>query len=663
MIKKFKNFDAQEFISKKNALKEAAEAALESEKQTMKIPEIDPSISEEDVIIGTPVYENPYLLKISNIVWKRLKNIGDFGIGYNIVYLNGVPGVRFFEKDGNKHIVCCRNTNEKSISIFDEFEVGKENVAVITYSTKKLGFKDMLDQLVYDLQNTEPIDEAFAGRIGAGYVEKNVRNFEKMSDDDRQYVYGFIRDYGVKNAVEQYFLLIQDNDPMATRILKAFVGGPLATRDGQTRYMMDCANNVMLLATGGRVAGSVQKAVDAGVFDNLVKSYTGDGPAISTSAGISYEVTDAEAELEKRMKAREDAMKAKIEEDTENYESTINELELVMKAMCNYVHQNGDLDNNDKSIMSRRGVLLTGKGGIGKTHTLKKILKEKNMVLNRDYVWAGSGCSTADSVYQLMYEYNGKMLVFDDSPNLFDGDYRISMWKNALQTDIEDCLIGFPGKESKLKVYNVRRLKGDRQKQYFTEIGRKSADDKTDFYKKEMKKYSLYYSATAPGGVASKEDADQEMIDLWMQKIDDAWKDEEENTQPAMPNEFIFRGLVVIISNSERDVFVNEVGKGNWDAISSRFENYDIAPLAESIWTVMKKKILSEYADKTIPDDKCAIPRDMVEEFIEEVEKLLADPNYQSINWRTLSMFHDVLNGAEGREFWKKKLKRELSRK
>ena len=130
-----------------------------------------------------------------------------------------------------------------------------------------------------------------------------------------------------------------------------------------------------------------------------------------------------------------------------------------------------------------------------------------------------------------------------------------------------------------------------------------------------------------------------------------------------MPNEFIFRGLVVIISNSERDVFVNEVGKGNWDAISSRFENYDIAPLAESIWTVMKKKILSEYADKTIPDDKCAIPRDMVEEFIEEVEKLLADPNYQSINWRTLSMFHDVLNGAEGREFWKKKLKRELSRK
>ena len=285
------------------------------------------------------------------------------------------------------------------------------------------------------------------------------------------------------------------------------------------------------------------------------------------------------------------------------------------------------------------------------------------MVLNRDYVWAGSGNSTADSVYQLMYEYNGKLIVFDDSPNLFDGDYRVSMWKNALQTDIEDCLIGYPGKESKLRVYNVRRLKGDRQKQYYTEIGRKSADDKTDFYKKEMKKYSLYYSPSAPGGVASKEDADQELIDLYMSKIDDSWKDEEENTQPSMPNEFIFTGCVVIISNLERDGFINEVGKGNWDAISSRFDNYDISPYSETLWRVMKKKILDEFENKSIPDDKCIIPRDMVEEFIEEVETLLADPNYQSINWRTLTMFHDVLNGAPGRATWKSKLRRELSRK
>ena len=663
MIKKFKNFDADEFLNKKKALKEAFGEDIKD--TVMESPEIDPDVNADEIITGTPVYENPYLLKISNIVGKKLKSsgLGDFGVAYNVVYLDGIPGVRFFEKDGNRSIVCCRNTNEKSISIFNNFEVGKENTAIVTYSTTKFGFKDMLDQLVYDLKQDMPIEEAFAGRIGAGYKEKNVKNFEKLPEADKQFVYDFIRNYGEKNAVEQFYLLIQDKDTVAMSILKTFIEGPLANGDGQSRYLINCAASVITLANGGRPAASVQKAADAGVFDNLVKSYSGGSAAISTSAGTSYETSDVDDDMTERMKAREAAMEAKIDEDTKNYEATMKELEMVLNAMCNYVHQNGNLDINDKSVMSRRGILLTGKGGIGKTNTLKRVLKNKNMVLNRDYVWAGSGNSTADSVYQLMYEYNGKLIVFDDSPNLFDGDYRVSMWKNALQTEIEDCLIGYPGKESKLRVYNVRRLKGDRQKQYYTEIGRKSADDKTDFYKKEMKKYSLYYSPSAPGGVASKEDADQELIDLYMSKIDDSWKDEEENTQPSMPNEFIFTGCVVIISNLEREGFINEVGKGNWDAISSRFDNYDISPYSETLWRVMKKKILDEFENKSIPDDKCVIPRDMTEEFIEEVETLLADPNYQSINWRTLTMFHDVLNGAPGRATWKSKLRRELSRK
>ena len=59
------------------------------------------------------------------------------------------------------------------------------------------------------------------------------------------------------------------------------------------------------------------------------------------------------------------------------------------EAMCNYVKSNGKLDKDDKSIMSRRGVLITGKGGIGKTFTLKEVLKDKKMTLNKDYVWAG----------------------------------------------------------------------------------------------------------------------------------------------------------------------------------------------------------------------------------------------------------------------------------
>ena len=665
MIKKFKNFDADGFINKKKALKEALGGDIKD--TVMESPEIDPDVNVDEIITGTPVYENPYLLKISNIIGKKLKSsgLGDFGVAYNVVYLDDIPGVRFFEKGGNRSIVCCRSTNEKSISIFNNFEVGKENVAIVTYSTKKLGFKDMIDQLIDDLKgdtvNEGVINEA-ADRYGSGWTVKEVMAFEKLDHSERDFVYSFIRKFGKTTAAAQFLAMATGGDPVATRVWKKYKGTD-DVKGGPVKYMMDMANTVVTAANGVKQGGSYQAAVDDRILDNLIADCKGAGPAIVTTSEVAYDTGEEVDEIEMRRAEMEAKHKAKIDEDVKNYESTMKELEMVLTAMCNYVRQNGNLDANDKSVMSRRGILLTGKGGIGKTNTLKRVLKNKNMVLNRDYVWAGSGNSTADSVYQLMYEYNGKLIVFDDSPNLFDGDYRVSMWKNALQTDIEDCLIGYPGKESKLRVYNVRRLKGDRQKQYYTEIGRKSADDKTDFYKKEMKKYSLYYSPSAPGGVASKEDADQELIDLYMSKIDDSWKDEEENTQPSMPNEFIFTGCVVIISNLERDGFINEVGKGNWDAISSRFDNYDISPYSETLWRVMKKKILDEFENKSIPDDKCIIPRDMVEEFIEEVETLLADPNYQSINWRTLTMFHDVLNGAPGRATWKSKLRRELSRK
>ena len=665
MIKKFKNFDADGFINKKKALKEALGGDIKD--TVMESPEIDPDVNVDEIITGTPVYENPYLLKISNIIGKKLKSsgLGDFGVAYNVVYLNDIPGVRFFEKGGNRSIVCCRSTNEKSISIFNNFEVGKENVAIVTYSTKKLGFKDMIDQLIDDLKgdtvNEGVINEA-VDRYGSGWTVKEVMAFEKLDHSERDFVYSFIRKFGKTTAAAQFLAMATGGDPVATRVWKKYKGTD-DVKGGPVKYMMDMANTVVTAANGVKQSGSYQAAVDDKILNNLIADCKGAGPAIVTTSEVAYDTGEEIDEIEMRRAEMEAKHKAKIDEDVKNYESTMKELEMVLTAMCNYVRQNGNLDANDKSVMSRRGILLTGKGGIGKTNTLKRVLKNKNMVLNRDYVWAGSGNSTADSVYQLMYEYNGKLIVFDDSPNLFDGDYRVSMWKNALQTDIEDCLIGYPGKESKLRVYNVRRLKGDRQKQYYTEIGRKSADDKTDFYKKEMKKYSLYYSPSAPGGVASKEDADQELIDLYMSKIDDSWKDEEENTQPSMPNEFIFTGCVVIISNLERDGFINEVGKGNWDAISSRFDNYDISPYSETLWRVMKKKILDEFENKSIPDDKCVIPRDMVEEFIEEVETLLADPNYQSINWRTLTMFHDVLNGAPGRATWKSKLRRELSRK
>ena len=669
MIKKFKNFDADEFLNKKRALKEAVES-VKNEDKTMEVPEDDPDdIPEDEVIFGTPVYKDQYLLKISHIIGKKLKaaGLGNFGVAYNIVYLNNVPGVRFYEIEGTRTIVCCRDTNEKSISIFNNFDVGKENVAIVTYSTKKLGFKDMIDQLVDDLKggivNEGVINEA-ADRYGSGWTVKEVMSFEKLDHDERDFIYGFIRKFGKTTAAAQFLALASGGDPVATRVWKKYKGTD-DVKGGPVKYMMDMANTVVTAANGVKQGGSYQAAVDDGILDNLIADCKGAGPAIVTKSEVPYDTGEDVDEFEARRAEMEAKHEAEIEEDAKNYEETIGSMKAITEAMCNYVKQNGKLNRDDKSIMSRRGILITGKGGIGKTHSIKEALKEKNMVINRDYVWAGSGCSTADAVYKLMYDFNGKMLVFDDSPKLFDGDYRISMWKNALQTDLEDCLIGYPGKESKLSVYDVRRLKGDRQKKYYTEIGRKSLDDKAEFFKKEMKARGIKYSPISKDKAVpmASSDLSPEEADEIYDKLKERWKEEEANTKPSMPNEFIFTGVVIIISNYSRDRFIQEVGTGNWDAISSRFTNFDVAPKAESLWRVMKKRILNDFNDKSIADENCAIPRDMAEEFIEEVESLISNKDYQSINWRTITMFHDILNGAPGRKTWKSTLRNELSRK
>ena len=668
MIKKFKNFDADGFINKKKALKEAVES-VRNEDKTMEVPEDDPDdIPEDEVIFGTPVYKDQYLLKISHIVGRKLKaaGLGNFGVAYNVVYLNNVPGVRFYEQEGTRTIVCCRDTNEKSISIFNNFEVGKENVAIVTYSTKKLGFKDMIDQLIDDLKgdtvNEGVINEA-TDRYGSGWTVKEVMSFEKLDHDERDFVYSFIRKFGKTTAAAQFLALASGGDPVAARVWKKYKGID-DVKGGPVKYMMDMANTVVSAANGVKQGGSYQAAVDEGILDNLIADCKGAGPAIVTKSEVSYDTGEEVDEFETRRAEMEAKHEAEIEEDTKHYEETMGFIKSIAEVMCNYVKQKGKLDKDDKSIMSRRGILITGKGGIGKTHSIKTALDEKKMIVNRDYVWLASGNSTADNVYKLMYDFNGKLLVFDDSPNIFEGDYRISMWKNALQTDLEDCLIGYPGKESKLAVYDVIRLKGNRQKKYFTEIGRKSLDDKDEFYKKEMKRYGIKFSGISGKPVPTVSSGlSQEEVDEIMIKLDDRWKDEEANTKPAMPNEFIFTGLVIIISNLSRERFIQQVGQGNWDAISSRFTNFDISPMAESLWRVMKKRILGDYNDKTIDDENCIIPRDMVEEFIEEVESLIPNKEYQSINWRTITMFHDILNGAPGRETWKEALKDELSRK
>ena len=657
MIKKFKNFDADEFINKKKALKEAVEPSLEAKKQTMVASKVDPDVNIDDVITGKAFYEDPYLFKIFNIVWKRLKSIGEFGVYHDIVYLNNVPGIWFYGIDNEKNIVCCRDTNIKTMSIFNDFELGTSNKAVVTYSTEKFGFKDMIDQLIDDLQNSTTVNEELlleAGGFGDGYSEKNIANFNRLNWYDKKYMYDLVASTKKGDAVLKMVAAMNSNDKDVTRILSTFGS---VTR-GSCKYIVGLANDV----ASARYTG-VNKDMDSLISEYRSK-YTGSGPAIAVTSGTDFVTTDMEEEEEERRKAAKAADEERIRKDREKYMGTMQELKEMTEVMCNYVKQNGILNRDDASAMPKRGIILLGKGGIGKTKTVKTVLKEKNMIKNKDYVWLGSERVTADKLYTLMYKYNGKLIIFDDTGDLFEGKYNGPLWKTALQTDLEDCEIGYPGKESKLNIYDDRVLQ-NRQKRYYVEIGAKSEEDKTIFYKQQMKKYGLRYSKTGIGKarlVSDDPDLTEQDIEYLKKKMDDLWAEESQNVEPAMPKHFYYTGVVIIMSNLDKEDFIDSVG-GNrsWGALQSRFVNFNINPYSETLWNVIKEQILDEYNNESLNDDLCMIPRNMTEEFIEEVENLLAEDPCDGFTYRTIAGFSIILRGAPGLRSWKSKLRRELT--
>ena len=658
MIRKFKNFDAGEFISKKKALKEAAEAALEPEKRTMVAPKVDPSVNIDDVITGKAFYEDPYLFKISNIVWRKLKNIGEFGVYHDIVYLNGVPGVWFYGIDNEKNIVCCRNTNIKTISVFNEFEPKGTNKAVVTYSTEKLGFKDMIDQMEEDLKESQmEVNEELileAGGFGNGYSIQNVKNFQKFSWVDKQFVYDLCTNNTKGDAKLFMISGVYSGDKTITRLCASYSPKGQAS-EGSAKY---------LVALGFDIIADRYSSVDPtfkAIADEYKAKYKGGSPVITTSYGVEFETEDEDEEALKREAERKAAEEERIRIDSEKYVETLRELREMTDVMCNYVKQNGILNKDDASAMPRRGIILLGKGGIGKTATVKKVLKEKNMVKNKDYIWVGSERVTADKLYTLMYKYNGKLIVFDDTGDLFEGKYNGPLWKSALQTDLEDCEIGFPGKESKLKVYDDRTME-NRQKRYYAEIGAKSDEDKTIFYKQQMKKRGLSFSKLGKGVVSEDPDLSQQDIQYLMDKIDELWKEESQNVEPSMPTHFYYTGVVIIMSNLDKEDFIDSVGgNSSWKALKSRFVNFNVNPYSETLWSVIKDQIMEEYNNESIDDDACMIPREMTEEFIDEVEALLAEDACEGLTYRTIVGFSRILRGAPGLRSWKTKLKRELT--
>lgn len=630
MIKTFKDFDDE---LKSQKIYEAVDDVMLEDND-------DNSFTEDDVVVPKMISDNQFLLKISKIVLKRLdaSGLGNFGVNPTIITIDNVPGVYFYNYDDpTMNIVICRDVNGKHAYLFKEFNMGSENIADLVLSTTKLGFTDIISQLISNL-TPNAIEEGLICEWVEGsfnFSEKDVASVSKLPVDIRQTIINLLKDDSANGVAKKIF----NNNTVE----------PFATLYSAIETMYGRVNQSNVKKVVDIFDRALNKKTDhEEVFDVLNDCKFGGKTAISSASGIS-------AMIEDDMEEFNEAYKKRVEQDTKEYESSMDRIYEMAVAMCRYVKQNGDLNDDDLSALPKRAMIITGKGGIGKSESIRRALNDEGMIEDRDYYNMTSGSTAVQALFKKLYDYNGKLLIFDDSGELFNSTYKLNMWKHALDPDVENAdielsraAIGDKSGDGRMYVPAGKT----RQERYFLEVGHSSIEEKTKFYRKRFdemeKKYRDETGDRSPLSAGQKAEFNE--------NIDIEWNKHEEEKEPLMPNKFKYKGVVVIISNDTRDAFKKEVGVGNWNAIVDRMRSFDLHPMAESIWAVIKKILLKErdMSEEVLPDKMCMIPRDIVDEFIEEVERLLEMPQYREMTFRIVAKdMHRVLNGSKGRAHWK----------
>lgn len=77
-------------------------------------------------------------------------------------------------------------------------------------------------------------------------------------------------------------------------------------------------------------------------------------------------------------------------------------------------------------------LIVTGEGGLGKTHSVNQAIKETDMT-ESDYVFF-KGYSTARGLYNALYDNNGKLIIFDDCDSVLEDKVAVNILKSALDS-------------------------------------------------------------------------------------------------------------------------------------------------------------------------------------------------------------------------------------
>ena len=623
--------------------------------------------------IETPnlLSDDDYFVKISRIVLKKLNNsgFGKFCIHPTIININDVNGVYFYKYDDpSMNIVICRNTFGKQAYFFKEFSLDGTSVANLVLTTDKIGFSKIIDELLSHISSNSikeginyeyvKINEDYA------YTDSDVTNAAKFSVSVRQSIVDYIikpkkrPSYNAfyKEIIEDY----ENGDPTAAEIIREFttVFAKKYTRTGIIKNVLQMFYDA--------VTGNTSQYSDINI---LLKGLNIDPNNQNNQTLPDPDDIDFEENIEAAITTyqRDPRIQKEIDKNIRKYKEDIDDIIVYTRSICRYVKKHGKLTNDERSVF-KRGLIVTGSGGVGKTKHIEDVLEEEGMIKNVDYFELGSGNTSAQNLFKMLYDFNGKLVILDDSADMFEGKYNLPLWKLALDPDPRKNFITYNRSiVSSDKFYDPYKKDKTgslptRQQKYFLEVGKSSIEEKTKFKDKMKKELWARYSNKELQGM-DPDDLQNLTLEI-DSRVDDAWLQYEEDKEPLIPITFKYNGAVIIISNSTREELVQKVTPAHWGAIKGRFKNVDINPMSQAIWETIKEKILEQRDTDPakLLDEQCIIPRQYVDEFIEEVEKLIDFPMYNNMTWRMITDdMHNTFQGPTGISRWKRELRKQMN--
>lgn len=312
------------------------------------------------------------------------------------------------------------------------------------------------------------------------------------------------------------------------------------------------------------------------------------------------------------------------EEQEKRYRDALEDLAQYVTSAVNVVVKK----KKDRMFMTRC-CLVTGTSGSSKTYTVESVLEKLGMKKGTDYYLTNLAANTAQALYNMLYTYNGKIIVLDDASHIFSGGNRIAFWKACAEPKSKQLdAPAVDAAKANTLYYDPASVKS-RKDRFFKEAGiKEEAEDSPEGRHRVLKR-----------------------------------------TQKGIPSNFRFDGSVIIISNQslsyiEKDVMKTSGSKQDWEAVAGRLKLITLAPSPKALWAVMKEVIENDVKNPALNDDIRCINSEFAADVIKEVETIMAENETFTLQWRIITQLRNLLAPSNGDmpanidTIWKRELRR-----